>query len=144
MMLISTRGRYALRVMIDLAEHRNGMYITLKEVAGRQEISEKYLESIIKVLVRAGLLDGARGKGGGYRLTREPEDYSIGEILRLMEGELTPVACLGEEAKACARTNICRTLPMWKELYEMINDFFDHKTLADLMSRETAGDDYVI
>ena len=143
-MLISTRGRYALRVMIDLAEHRNGTYIPLKEVAERQEISEKYLESIIKVLVRAGLLEGARGKGGGYLLTRAPEDYTVGEILRLMEGELTPVACLGETAKPCTRSPECRTLPMWQELYDMINAFFDNRTVADLMEHGNSGGDYVV
>ena len=132
-MLISTKGRYALRVMIDLAEHRNGSYIPLSEVAARQEISEKYLESIIKVLVRAGLLEGARGKGGGYLMTRSPEEYTVGEILRLMEGGLTPVACLAEGAKECPRAAECRTLPMWTELYGVINSFFDSKTLADLM-----------
>ena len=143
-MMISTRGRYALRVMVDLAEHQTPGYLPLKEVAARQEISEKYLESIIKVLVRAGLLEGVRGKGGGYRLTRTPEQYTVGEILRLMEGSLSPVACLEQNPMQCTRAAHCRTLPMWKELYHMVNDYFDSITLADLMDSGEAGDDYVI
>ena len=143
-MLVSTRGRYALRVMIDLAEHRSGAYIPLKEVAERQEISEKYLESIIKDLVREGLLEGVRGKGGGYRLTREPEDYTAREILTIMEGPLTPVACLGEEAKPCSRASECRTLAMWEGLYSIINDYFAGITVRDLMGEDNAGDNYVI
>ena len=143
-MLISTKGRYALRVMIDLAEHMSGSYIPLKEVAERQEISEKYLESIIKELVRAGLLDGVRGKGGGYRLTRPPEEYNVGEILRIMEGELTPVACLGDQSSPCARAVECRTLPMWTELYKLINGFFDGYTIRDLMREGNSADNYVI
>ena len=101
-MLISTKGRYALRVMLDLAEHTGKGYIPLRDIAERQEISEKYLESIIKALVRAGLVDGVRGKGGGYRLTRAPEDYVVGDILRLTEGDLTPVACLSAERRRSA------------------------------------------
>ena len=102
-MMISTKGRYALRVMIDICEHDNGEYITLKDIASRQEISEKYLESIISVLSKAGILDGLRGKGGGYRLTRKPEEYSVGEILRLVEGPIAPVACLESESNKCTR-----------------------------------------
>lgn len=143
-MMISTRGRYALRVMVDLAEHQAGSYIPLKEVADRQEISEKYLESIMKLLVRSGLLEGVRGKGGGYRLTRPPEAYTVGSILRLMEGSLSPVACLEQEPMQCSRAAECRTLPMWKKLYAMVNDFFDGITLADLMDSEHAGNDYII
>ena len=143
-MLISTRGRYALRVMIDLAEQRSGGYIPLKEVAERQEISEKYLESIIKLLVKAGLLDGVRGKGGGYKLTRPPEDYTVGEILRLIEGDLAPVSCLNESSAECPRMANCRTVKMWTGLYKLINDYFDGVTLSDLMEEKTAGDDYVI
>lgn len=142
--MISTRGRYALRVMVDLAEHQAGSYIPLKEVADRQEISEKYLESIMKLLVRSGLLEGVRGKGGGYRLTRPPEAYTVGSILRLMEGSLSPVACLEQEPMRCSRAAECRTLPMWKRLYAMVNDFFDGITLADLMDSEHAGNDYII
>ena len=110
-MLVSTKGRYALRVMIDLAEHSSGTYIPLRDIAGRQEISEKYLESIVVLLSRAGLLDGLRGKGGGYKLTRRPEQYTVGCVLRLTEGSLAPVACLESRADSCPRAAACRTLP---------------------------------
>ena len=143
-MLISTKGRYALRVMLDLAEHTGKGYIPLRDIAERQEISEKYLESIIKALVKAGLVDGVRGKGGGYCLTRAPEDYVVGDILRLTEGELTPVACLSPEAKDCHRAPDCRTKPMWEKLYKLINDFFDGYTLRDLMGDPNTGNDWVI
>ena len=135
-MQISTKGRYALRVMVDIAEHATGNYIPLKEVAQRQEISEKYLESIIKALVYSGDLEGLRGKGGGYRLTKQPEEYTVGNILRLMEGTLSPVACLEERAKPCSRAGECRTLPMWQKLHTMLQDFFDGITVADLMACE--------
>ena len=114
--MISTKGRYALRVMIDLAEHQTGEYIPLKAIAQRQGISEKYLESILKALVRENLLTGVRGKGGGYRLTRAPETYTVGEILRLTEGSLAPVACLEDRAESCCRMAECRTLPMWRKI----------------------------
>ena len=143
-MMISTRGRYALRVMIDLAEQQTNNFIPLKEVAARQEISEKYLESIVKNLVQNGFLEGLRGKGGGYRLVRNPEDYTVGSILRLREGSLAPVACLEQRAQPCNREEICRTLPMWKKLYDLLNEFFDGITLADLIASEQAGDNYVI
>lgn len=113
-MLVSTKGRYALRIMIDLAEHRSEGYIPLKETARRQDISEKYLEGILKILVRNKLLAGLRGKGGGYRLTRPPEDYPIGDILRLTELSLAPVACLEEGQPSCPRISECRTLSMWR------------------------------
>lgn len=131
--MISTKGRYALRVMIDLAEHQTGEYIPLKAIAQRQGISEKYLESILKALVRENLLTGVRGKGGGYRLTRAPETYTVGEILRLTEGSLAPVACLEDRAESCCRMAECRTLPMWRKLDALIQNFFDGITLADLM-----------
>lgn len=143
-MMISTKGRYALRVMIDLAEHQTEGYIPLKEIADRQGISEKYLESILKTLVREKVLVGLRGKGGGYRLTRPPEQYTVGTILRLTEGDLAPVACLEKPAAQCPRMAQCRTLPMWKELDRLVNDYFDGITLADLMAPEEAGNDYVI
>lgn len=143
-MLISTRGRYALRVMVDLAEHQREDYIPLKEIADRQEISEKYLESIIKILVRARLLEGLRGKGGGYKLTRSPEQYTIGTILRLTEDSLAPVSCLEEGADLCPRMSECRTLPMWRGLDKIISDYLDNITLADLLQSGTAGNDYVI
>ena len=140
-MLISTKGRYALRVMVDLAEHRTSAYMPLKDVAKRQEISEKYLESIIKVLVQNGYLEGVRGKGGGYRLTKAPESYTVGNILRLMEGGLSPVSCLEQEVMQCTRAKECRTLPMWQKLYTMVNDYFDSITLADLMAPEQGDSD---
>jgi Rrf2 family iron-sulfur cluster assembly transcriptional regulator len=143
-MMISTKGRYALRVMIDLAEHAGPAYIPLKDIADRQEISEKYLESIIKVLVRNGLLDALRGKGGGYRLNRDPADYSVGSILRLTEGTLAPVACLEDPNNHCNRAAECKTLPMWQKLDSMISHFFDSYSLAELAYPKTAGNDYVI
>lgn len=143
-MKISTRGRYALRVMIDLAEHNNGSFLPLKDVAARQEISQKYLESITADLTKAGLLDGQHGKGGGYKLKKEPLDYTVGEILRITEGDLAPISCLGKDAPACSRARECKTLPMWKKLNDLINDYLDSVTLADLMKNAPAGDDYVI
>ena len=123
-MIVSTKGRYALRVMIDLAEHRSEKYVPLKEVAARQEISEKYLENILKVLVQNGFLEGLRGKGGGYRLTREPDQYTVGEILTLTEGSLAPVSCLVQGAAPCRRMSSCRTYEMWKGLDDLIEDYF--------------------
>ena len=131
--MISTRGRYALRVMLDLAENDNGSYIPLKDIAERQEISKKYLEIIVKDLVHGGLLIAVSGKGGGYRLARELEDYPIGEIIELMEGPLAPVACLADNAAACSRSENCLTLPLWKEYYQLIHDFFYNKKLSDLL-----------
>ena len=143
-MLISTKGRYALRVMIDLAEHRGDGFIPLKTIAQRQEISEKYLESIIKLLVKSKLLSGVRGKGGGYRLTKAPDRYTVGDILRLTEESLAPVACLATGADACPKAAACRTLPLWKGLEQVISDYLDNVTVADLMQQGDAGDDYVI
>lgn len=143
-MLISTRGRYAMRVMIDLAEHQGEGFVPLKVIAQRQEISEKYLESIIKLLVKARLLSGVRGKGGGYQLTKAPEQYTAGEILRLTEESLSPVSCLEEDAAACPRSAVCRTLPLWKGLNDVINGYLNHITVADLIQRGDAGNDYVI
>jgi Rrf2 family iron-sulfur cluster assembly transcriptional regulator len=139
-MLVSTKGRYALRVMIDLAEHGNGAYIPLKDVAERQDISEKYLESIVVLLSRAGLLEGLRGKGGGYKLTKRPEQYTAGSILKLTEGTLAPVACLEERANSCPRASECRTLPMWKKLDKTLDKFFEGITIADLMKKDSGGD----
>lgn len=132
-MMISTRGRYALRVMIDLAEKQTTDFIPLKEIAESQQLSEKYLESIVKALVQDGLLEGVRGKGGGYRLKKKPEECTVGSILRLTEVGLAPVACLEEEAMTCPRADQCRTLPMWKKLHGMLADFFEGVTVADLM-----------
>lgn len=137
-MLISTKGRYALRVMVDLAEHRGEGSIPLKVIARRQGVSEKYLESIIKLLVKSRLLSGVRGKGGGYRLTREPGQYTVGAVLRLTEESLAPVACLGEGADGCPRAGACRTLPLWQGLDRLINEYLDGVTLADL-AREGDG-----
>lgn len=142
-MMISTRGRYALRVMIDLAEHATGVFTPLKEVAERQDISQKYLESIMSNLSKSGFVEGAQGKGGGYRLSRAPEDYKVGDILRLTEGSLAPVACLETDARPCGMSPHCRTLPMWTRLNTVINEFFDSYTIADLMQTEDGGD-YVI
>lgn len=139
-MLISTRGRYALRVMIDLAEHQSEGHIPLKEIAQRQEISEKYLESIIKLLVKARLLSGVRGKGGGYQLTRAPEQYTVDAILRLTEESLAPVACLDEEAEPCARAAECRTLSLWQGLNTVIQEYLSGISLADLIRSGEAGD----
>ena len=141
--MISTRGRYALRVMIDLAEHGGGDFVPMKEVAARQEISLKYIERIMPLLTKENLVEGLHGKGGGYRLCRPPEDYSVGEILRITEGELAPVACLERGAKPCPRAAECRTLPMWKKYYAMTNEFFDGISIADLM-KSGASYDYVI
>lgn len=141
--MISTRGRYALRVMIDIAEHSGGDFVPMKEVAARQEISLKYIERIMPLLTKENLVEGQHGKGGGYRLCRPPEDYSVGEILRATEGGLAPVACLECGAKPCSRAAECRTLPMWQKYYAMTNEFFDGISVADLMKNESAFD-YVI
>lgn len=135
-MLISTKGRYSLRVMIDLAEQKSDRYIPLKEIAARQEISEKYLESIIKLLVKGKFLTGVRGKGGGYKLTKSPDQYTVGSILRLTEESLAPVACLEADAPSCPRTCDCRTLSLWKGLDKVINDYLDNVTVADLVRRD--------
>lgn len=142
-MIVSTKGRYALRVMIDLAEHQSEKYTPLKEIAARQQISEKYLENILKTLVQNGLLQGLRGKGGGYRLTRDPSQYRISDILLLTEGNLAPVACL-EPGADCGRLSECRTYKMWRGLDEVIRAYLDKITLADLARPAQAGDDYVI
>ena len=135
-MIISTRGRYALRVMIDLSQQDPESYTPLKEIAARQEISEKYLENILKSLVTQGFILGLRGKGGGYRLTRKPEEYPLGEILRLTEGSLAPVACLEEGAHPCDRAAQCRTLPVWDRLGQLMGDYLDSVTLRDLLKTD--------
>ena len=132
-MLISTRGRYALRVMLELAQYDQGPYMPLPLIAEKQGISEKYLESIVAPLAKGGLIEGARGKGGGYRLRRPVKDYSAGEILRLTEGSLAPVSCLEGDANACPRAGQCHTLPMWTKLEGLINNYLDSVTLADLL-----------
>lgn len=143
-MLVSTKGRYALRVMVDLAEHSGDGFVPLKVIAERQDISEKYLESIVKLLVRAHLVDGLRGKGGGYRLSRVPGLYTVGDILRLTEDSLAPVSCLEPCSNTCPRAPRCRTLPLWKGLDKVITDYLDGITLDDLVQTCPDGDDYVI
>ena len=131
--MISSRGRYCLRVMIDLAEHQGDGYIPMKDAAARQEISLKYLEKILPVLVKNGIVEGLQGKTGGYRLSRKPEEYTLGEILRLTEGSLAPVACLDCGAAPCDRADQCKTLPVWTELDRIVNSYLDSITLADLL-----------
>ena len=143
-MMISTRGRYALRVMIDIAEHNTGEYITLKEIAQRQEISEKYLESILPALTKAGFLEGLRGKGGGYKLARTPESCTIGSILKLVEGNFVPVSCMEHNPSKCRRAYECKTLPMWQQLQETVDKFFEGITIADLCNQENIDNNYVI
>lgn len=143
-MLISTKGRYALRVLIDLAEHQGRDYIPLKEVAQRQGISEKYLESIIKLLVKGGILTGLRGKGGGYRLSNSPERYTVGHVLRLTEDSLAPVSCLDPGATPCDRMSDCCTIAVWQGLDKVINEYLDGITIADLVHSGLEGNDYVI
>ena len=137
-MKVSTRGRYALRLMLDLALNNTGEPVRLKDVAKRQEISEKYLESIVVLLSRAGLVEGVRGKGGGYRLTRSIDQYSVGEILRLTEGSLAPVTCLEGAENTCPRAGQCHTLPMWEKLDSLINGYLNSVSLADLL-KQTDG-----
>lgn len=132
--MISTRGRYALRVLVDLAEHRSGGdYLPMREIATRQGISLKYIGQILPILTHAGLIEGLPGKGGGYRLCREPEQCTAGEVLRLTEGDLAPVACLATGSEPCGRAAKCRTLPLWRRYMEVTNEFFDSVTLADLI-----------
>jgi len=132
-MLISTKGRYALRVMIDLAEHQDGSYIPMKDVAQRQGISLKYLERILPALAKNNFIEGVHGKGGGYKLTRAPEAYSVGDILRLAEGGLSPVACPECHAIPCERRNECRTRSLWTGFQRVTDEYFDSITIADLM-----------
>ena len=131
--MISTRGRYAIRVLIDLAENDNGGYIPLKDIAARQDISKKYLEIIVKDMVSGGLLVGASGKGGGYKLCRKPEEYSVGEVLELMEGSFATVACLANDAAPCPRAKECQTLPLWEEYDKITHYYFYSKHLSDLL-----------
>lgn len=135
-MLISTKGRYALRVMIDLAEQQKDSYIPLKEIVERQKISRKYLESIMSMLSKHNYIEALHGKGGGYRLNRKPEEYKVGELLALTEGTLAPVSCLEKGAKPCEYASECRTLPMWTKLDGLINDYLNSVSLADLTQQE--------
>lgn len=134
-MIVSTRGRYALRVMIDLAEQNADTFIPLKDISARQNISQKYMEAIMTMLSKAGFVDGAHGKGGGYKLNRAPENYKVGEILRLTEGTLAPVACLEKDAAPCDRHPECRTISMWSKLDELIEGYLDSVSISDLMKK---------
>lgn len=132
-MIVSTKGRYALRVMIDLAEQHTQDRTPLKEIAERQEISQKYIEAIMTLLSKNGFVEAVHGKGGGYKLNKKPEEYRVGDILRLTEGSLSPVACLEKGAEECPRKASCRTLPLWTKLDELVENYLDSVTLADLM-----------
>ena len=132
-MMVSTKGRYALRVMIDLAENGKERFVPLKDISERQQLSQKYLESIMSVLSKNDYIDALHGKGGGYRLNREPAEYKVGDILRLMEGTLAPVSCLECGAKPCEYASECRTLPMWQNLNDLVNNYLDSVTIADLV-----------
>lgn len=137
-MLVSTRGRYAVRVMLELAQQDSQKFLRLDTIAEKQEISEKYLENIARVLVKAGMIEGMRGRGGGYRLTRKPETYSVGEILQEVEGTLAPVACVDCKAEKCSRQDRCMTYPMWEKLEKIISDYLYRVKLTDLLE---SGDD---
>ncbi|MBH1941413.1 Rrf2 family transcriptional regulator [Mobilitalea sibirica] len=135
-MRVSTKGRYALRLMLDLAMNNTGEYITIKSIAARQNISEKYLEQIISILNRAGYVKSIRGAGGGYRLAKEPVEYTVGMILRLTEGNIAPVDCIDGDIEGCDRSNGCVTREVWKQLYDAILGVIDHITLQDLLDRQ--------
>ena len=140
-MMISTKGRYALRVLVDLAEHQQEGYIPLRTVVERQGISQKYLESIMTTLSKAGYVDGTHGRGGGYRLSRPPETYHIGALLRLIEGPLAPVQCMEDEAAPCQMADVCRTRPLWQGLDRVIREYLDSATLDQLMVAEKTDSD---
>ena len=132
-MIVSTKGRYALRVMVHFARRGNGGFIPLKEIAEAEGISQKYLETIMSTLSKAGFVDAVHGKGGGYRLNRSPEEYTVGSILKLTEGNLSAVSCTSQGAAACSRTECCTAKPMWDRLDKMIDDFFEGITIGDLL-----------
>ena len=141
--MISTRGRYSIRILLDLAEHRSGDFIPMKDMAQRQDISLKYIGKIMPLLKTAGLVDSSHGIGGGYKLTRAPEQYTLWEILQVAEGDMAPVSCLQKDAAVCDRAAECRTLPVWEKYYELTKDYFQSITLADLLDTPLA-DNYVI
>jgi Rrf2 family protein len=145
-MKISTKGRYALRMMLDLAEHRNQGFIALKDIAGRQNISKKYLEQIVTILNRADILRTNRGHQGGYMLAQAPEKYSVGQILRITEGSLSPISCLDDDPNRCNRSPYCKTLPMWQGLDKVISDYLDNINLQDMLDRgrEQGANEYYI
>ena len=134
-MIVSTKGRYALRVMVCFAQRHPEEYVPLKEIAEKEEISQKYLESIMSILSKAGMVDAVHGKGGGYRLNRAPEEYTVGSILKLTEGSLAPVSCTTQGPSACSRASCCEALPMWVKLDKMIDEFFEGITIADLLKK---------
>ena len=139
-MKISSRGRYALRMMVDVAEHGENERVPIKDISERQGISVKYLEQIVKNLTRDGLLRSGRGSGGGYSLVKAPDQYTVGVILRAIEGRLAPVACLEDEINQCERHKVCKTLGFWKGLYRVINGYVDSITLQDLLNTGQSGD----
>lgn len=144
-MKISTKGRYALRMLLDLAQHRNSGFVPLKDIAERQGISKKYLEQIVPILNKSDMLQTNRGFQGGYMLAREPYQYTVGEILRITEGSLAPIACLNSVPNPCERSENCMTLPVWKGLYDVICEYLDGITLQDILdNQESAADNYVI
>ena len=144
-MKISTKGRYALRLMVDLAEHKDSGFIALKDVAKRQNISKKYLEQIVPVLNGAGLLATNRGNRGGYKLAKEPKEYTVGDILRITEGSIAPVSCLESEVNSCERKNFCQTLYVWEGLYKVVNEYLDGITVQDIVDKiESVTVDYII
>ena len=143
-MKISTKGRYAIRVMIDLAQHNTGEYIPLMDIAKRQEISEKYLESIVVILSRNDFVQSLRGKGGGYRLIKEPSEYTVGSILRITEGSFAPVSCLEKQPNRCERASYCKTLHMWEGLQKVVEEYFEGITIQDLLEQAQGGYDYII
>lgn len=134
-MKISTKGRYALRLMVDLAEHKDNGFIALKDVAKRQNISKKYLEQIVPVLNGAGLLTTNRGNRGGYKLAKEPKEYTVGDILRITEGSIAPVSCLESDVNSCERKNFCQTLYVWEGLYKVVNEYLDSITVQDIVDK---------
>lgn len=141
-MKISTKGRYAIRLMLDIAEHSDGGNVSIKDVAKRQDISLKYLEQIVNMLSKSGYLKSQRGSLGGYKMTRPPEEYTIGDILRITEGDMSPVACLDDKVNSCPRAEHCPTISFWEGLYKTINDYLDGTTLADLMRKDEERRDY--
>lgn len=144
-MKISTKGRYALRLMVDLAEHKESGFVALKDIAARQNISKKYLEQIVPVLNGAGLLAANRGNRGGYRLAREPKDYTVGDILRITEGSIAPVSCLDAEVNLCERKAFCQTLFVWEGLFKVVNDYLDSITVQDIVDKiGNSNGDYII
>lgn len=143
-MKISTKGRYALRIMVDLAEHDTGEYVRLKDVSERQNITVKYLEQIMPLLTKAGYVKSYRGNNGGYKLARRPEEYTAGEIIRTTEGSLAPIPCLEDDPNQCERSSCCATLKFWEGMWKVVNEYTDGVTLADLVEENIGGDNYVI